>query len=113
MKSLTHSNPQDQKLIYEFEKEMSFDIRIIERKSNSYKSPKTLLTSPAIIVSRISTMFHPKNPFELCDRFILLLQQKQAGKISHLIKEKLFGIVDKILEYKSISSELHKSLLVK
>ena len=54
--NVNHSNPQDQKLIYEFGKEMKFDMRQKGRKSGRYKSLIKLLKSPAIMDSEISTI---------------------------------------------------------
>ena len=57
--SVNHANPQDQKLIYEFGKEMNFDIKQKGRKSNRDKSMIKLLKSPAIMASGIlKTIFY-------------------------------------------------------
>ena len=58
--NVTYSNPQDQKLIYEFGKEMSFDFKRMGRKSNRDKSRIDLLKSPAIMASRIPKLFLPE-----------------------------------------------------
>ena len=52
--NVSKSDPKDQKLIYEFGKEMNFNIRQKERKSNRDKSMIKLLKSPAIKASGIS-----------------------------------------------------------
>ena len=49
--NVTHSNPQGQKLIYEFVKEMNFNINWIGRKSNRDEFLAKLLKSPSIMVS--------------------------------------------------------------
>ena len=75
--NVSHSNPQDRKLIYEFGKEMDFNIRQQGRKSNTDKSMIKLLKSPAIMASGISTIFLSSDSNELCNRLTLLLQQKK------------------------------------
>ena len=52
---IDHSNPQDQKLIYEFAKELNFDIRQKGRKSDGDTSLMKLLKTPANMASVIST----------------------------------------------------------
>ena len=54
--NVSHSNPQDQKLLYEFGNEMKFDIKQKGRKSNRDKSVIKLLKSPAIMASGISNI---------------------------------------------------------
>ena len=51
--NVSHSNPKDQKLIYEFGKEMTFNIKQKGRKSDRDKSLIKLLKSPAIMASGI------------------------------------------------------------
>ena len=62
-----HSNPQDQKIIYEFGKEMRFDKRQKGRKSARDKSRINLPNSLAAMDSEISTINLPEDPNELCD----------------------------------------------
>ena len=80
--NVDHSNHQDRKLIFEFGKEMNFDIKQKGRKSDRDKSVIRLLKSPAIMASGISTIFLSSHPNELCDRLKILLQQKHGGKNS-------------------------------
>ena len=60
-----------------------------------------------------NTIFLTSDLNELCDRIKLLLQEKQAGNNSSIIDEQIVAIVDKLLEYKCISTKQHKPLLVK
>ena len=108
-----HSSPQDKKLIYEFAKEMNYDIKSIGRPSIRHNSIIKILESPAIMASGVTTIFLSENPNELCDRLRLLLQEKHAGKNSDLINKEIVAIVDKLLEYKCISKKQHKQILVK
>ena len=52
-----HSNPQDQKVIYEFGNEMKFDIKQKRQKNNREISFIKLPKSPAMMDSEISTKF--------------------------------------------------------
>ena len=47
--NVDHSNQQDRKLIYEFAKEMNFNINQKGKKSDRDESIKRLLYSPAIM----------------------------------------------------------------
>ena len=96
---IDHSNQQERKLVYEFAKEMNFNIKQKGNKSERDKSIIRLLKSPAIMASGISkTIFLAENPNELCDRLRLLLQEKHAGNNSDLINEEIIAIVDKLLD---------------
>ena len=95
---VSHSNPHDQKLTYEFAKETKFDIKPMGRKSDRDKSLKTVLKAPAITVSEVSKLFLPENAKELCDRIKLLLQEKQAGNNSNISEQETFAIVDEPLD---------------
>ena len=109
-----HSSPQDKKLIYEFAKEMNYDTKSTGRPSTRHTSIIKILESPAIMASGISkTIILSSDPNELCDRLRLLLQEKQAGINSNLIDEEIVVIVDKLLEYNSISKKQHKQILIK
>ena len=108
------SSPQDKKLIYEFAKEMNYDINSTGRPSVRHNSMIRLLEQPAIKASGFSkTIILSSDPNELCDRLRLLLQEKQAGKNSDIINDEIVAIVDKLLEYKCISKKQHKQILIK
>ena len=53
--NVAHSKPQDQKLIYEFGKEMNFNTKQVGRKNPRARS---LIKSPAIMASGISQHFY-------------------------------------------------------
>ena len=112
--NVSHSDPKDQKLNYEFGKEMNFKIKQKGRKSDRDKSMIKLLKSPAIMASGVSnTTFLSSGPDELCDRLKLLLQKKHAGNNSDIINDEVVAIVDKLLEYKCITKKQHKQILIK
>ena len=97
--NVDHSSPQDKKLIYEFAKEMNYDINSTGRPSVRHNSMVRLLDQPAIMASGFSKKrILSSDPNELCDRIKFLLQEKQAGNNSEIINEEIVAIVDKLLE---------------
>ena len=77
----------DKKLMYDFAKEMYFDVRAPGDKSTRDKTLTKLLRSPGLMVSASGvskTIFLPSDPDELCIRLNRLRQEVQAGK--NLIK---------------------------
>ena len=112
--NVDHSNPQDRKIIYQFAKEMNYDIKSTGRPSTRHNSMIRLLDQPAIMASGISkTIILSSDTNELCDRLKLLLQEKHGGNNSNLIDEEIVVIIDKLLEYKCISKKQHKQILIK
>ena len=112
--NVDHSNPQDRKIIYQFAKEMNYDIKSTGRPSTRHNSMIRLLDQPAIMASGISkTIILSSDPNELCDRLKLLLQEKHAGNNSDIINDEIVAIIDKLLEYKCISKKQHKQILIK
>ena len=106
----------DKKLMYDFANEMHFDPKASGNKSIRDRKLKKLLNSPGLIVSASGvskTIFLSSDPYELCDRLKLLLQEKQAGNNSDIIKDEIVVIIDKLLEYKCISKKQHKQILNK
>ena len=111
--NVSHSDPKDQKLIYEFGKEMNFNIKQKRRKSDRDKSMIKLLKSPAIMASGVSNIiFLSSDLDELCDRLRLLLQDKHAGNNSDIFNDEIVAIADKLLKYKCITKKQHKQLLI-
>ena len=104
---------QEKKKMYDFAKEMNFDMRAQGNKSTRDCTVKKLLKSPAIMASGVTTLFLSENPDELCNRLKLLLQEKQAGNNSDIINQEIVAIVDNLLEYKCISKKEHKQILIK
>ena len=112
--NVDHSNPQDKKLIYQFAKEMNYDIKSTGRPSTRHNSMIRLLDQPAIMASGFSkTIILSSDPNELCESLKLLLQEKHAGNNSDIINDEIVAIVDKLLEYKCISKKQHKQILIK
>ena len=107
---------QDNKLMYDFAKEMHFDRKALDNKSTRDRSLIKLLKSPGLKVSASGvskTIFLSSDANELCDRLKLLLQEKHAGNNSDIINDEIVAIIDKLLEYKCISQKQHKQILLK
>ena len=106
---------QDKKLMYDFAKEMNFDTKALGNKSTRHRTLKKLPKSPGLMVSASGvskTIFLSSDPDGICDRIKLLLPEKQAGNNSDIIIQEIVAIVDKLLEYKSISKKQHKKILL-
>ena len=72
--NVNHASLSDKKLMYNFAKEMYFDLKAVGNKSTRNRTLIKLLKSPAITASGVTTIFLPENPDELCNRLKLLLQ---------------------------------------
>ena len=73
----------DKKLMYDFAKELNFDLKAIGKKSTRDRTLIKILKSPGLMISASGvskTIILSSDPNELCDRVKLLLQEKQAGK---------------------------------
>ena len=106
----------DQKLMYDFAKEMHFDPKASGNKSTRDRQLIKFFNSSGLIVSASGvskTIFLSFNPNELCDRLKLLSQEKQAGNNSDIINQEIVVIIDKLLEYKCISKKQHNQFLIK
>ena len=111
-----HASLADKKLMFDFAKEMHFDMKAVGKKPTRDKTLIKLLKSPGLIISASGvskTIFLSSDPNELCERLKLLLQEKHAGNNSDLINEEIVAIVDKLLEYKCITKKQHNQFLFK
>ena len=104
--------------MYDFAKEMHFDLKAVGKKSTRDKTLIKLLKSPGLMVSASGvskTLFLSSDLDELCERLKLLLQEKQAGNNSDIINQEIVAKVDKLLEYKCIciAQKQHKQILIK
>ena len=114
--NVDHASLADKKLMYDFAKEMHFDMKAVGKKSTRDKTLKKLPKSPGLMVTATGvsqTIFLSSDPDELCDRLKLLLQEKNAGNNSDIINDEIVSIVDKLLEYKCITKKQHKRILIK
>ena len=106
----------DKKLMFDFAKEMHFELKAVGKKSTRDRTLIKLLKSPGLMVSASGvskTIFLSSDPDELCERLKLLLQEKQAGNNSDIINQENVATVDKLLEYKCKTKKQHKQILIK
>ena len=114
--NVNHASLQDKKLMYDFAKEMNFDLKALANKSTRDRTLIKLLKAPGLMASApgvSKTIFLSSDPDEICDRLKSLLQEKHGGNNSDLINDEIVAIVDKLLEYKCISKKQHKQILLK
>ena len=114
--NVDHASLAEKKLMFDFAKEMHFDLKAVGKKPTRDKTLIKFLKSPGLIVSASGvskTIFLSSDPDELCNRLKLLLQEKHAGKNSDLFNQEIVAIVDKLLEDKCISKKQHKQILIK
>ena len=102
-----HSNQQDRKIILEFAEEMKFDMKKIGRKSLRDSSIVELLKSRLSWQLEFPHYFYHLILMNYV-RLKLLPQEKRAGNNSNIIKEENVAIIDKLLEYKSLTPSEHK-----
>ena len=102
--------------MYAFAKQMSFDVKAMGNNSTRNRTLIKLLKSPGLVISASgisNTIFLPSDPDEFCDGLNLLLQEKKAGTKSDFLIEEVIAIIDKLLEYESISEKQHNQILIK
>ena len=111
--NVNHASLADKKLMYDFAKEMHFDLKAAGNKSTRDRTLINLLKSPDIMASGVSkTIFLPSDPDELCNRLKLLFQEKHAGNNSDIINDEIIAIIDKLLEYNAYQKN-NKQILIK
>ena len=102
--------------MYDFAKEMRFDLKAQGNKPTRDRTLIKLLKSPGLMISASGvskTIILSSDPDEICNILKLLLQEKHAGNNSDVINEEIIAIVDKLLEYKCLSKKQHKQILIK
>ena len=107
---------QDKKLVYDFAKEMNFDSKGQDRKSTRDRALIKLHKSPGLMIfvsGDPKTVILPTDPDSICHRLKLILREKHARSTSNIINDEIVVIVDKLLEYKSMSKKQHKQNLIK
>ena len=105
----------DKKSMYNFAKEMNFDVRVVGNRFTRDRTRIKFLRSPGLKLSAPGLsikIFLPSNFGELCDRIKLILQEKLAANNSDLINREIFAIPNKLLECKCISKKQHIIILI-
>ena len=91
----------DKKLMYDFAKEINFDLKAVGKKSTRDRTLIIFFKSPGLMFSASGvskTIFSSSDRDELCNTLKLLLQEKHAGNNSDIINEEIVARVDKLLE---------------
>ena len=99
--------------MFDLAKQLCFDEKALGNKCIREESIQSLLKSPAIMPSVISTVILPETPNEVCDRIKLLIQENQVGNNANIIDEGIFTRTDKLIEYKCVYTKHHKFLIIK
>ena len=108
---------QNVKLIYNFLKDMNYDLNDGDKKSSRYTIIKYLfqpqfgseldrysdLHTPSRGKSPIY-LFLPSDPNELVDQLKLIALEKVGGNDNPMLSEQIIAIVDKLLEYECITT---------
>ena len=100
--------------MYDFAKEMYFDVKAMGYNSTRDRTLKKVLKSQGLSFSASSisnTLFLPTDPDVNCGRLKLLLQAKQGGNNSNITNDELVAKVIKLLEYKCIFRKRHELFL--
>ena len=105
---LIKTESTDAKQIFNFLDEMRFNTRATGKSNRDRNLIKTYHNKRSKLASVLKTVSLAENLDELCGRFKLLLQEKRTGNNSNIINEEIVVIIDKLLEYKSITPSVHK-----
>ena len=95
---------------------MHFNKTVSGKKMTRDRTLTKLVKSRGLMLSASgisNTKFLSSNPDELCNRLKLLIQGKQAGNNLVIIIEEMAAIIDKLLEYKSMTPTQHKKIIKK
>ena len=84
---------------------MFFDEKALSNRNTRNKYLIRLHKSPGIMASGVSIKLLPENSNELCDRWKLILQEKQVENNSDRIDKEITAIAYKILKHKRISTK--------
>ena len=102
--------------MYDFAKEINFDVKGQCRKSTQDSTLMKLLKSQGLKVSASGvsdTMFLPSDSDKLRNRLKLIMQEFQAGNNFDKINDEIIVLLDKLLEYKCMSKKQHKLFIFK
>ena len=86
-------------------------MKLVEEKSTrDRKNIKIFCNEKALLA--FDYVFLPANPFELCYRLRLIIQEKLGGNVSNKKDDQTLGIFDILLEYERIASAHHNNFLL-
>ena len=111
---------QNENLIYNFLKDMNYDLNYGDKKSNRYNFIKSVL-QPQIgsglnftgqrPANPVVCVFLPSDPDELVDQLKLLYFEKVRGNDNLMLGEQIIAIADKLLQYQCITTNQHQNLI--
>lgn len=103
----------DAKQIINFLDEMHFNTKTTGKSTRDKTLINNYYNKRAILASGLQkVIFLSENPNELCDRLHLIIQEKQGGNDTNRFDNEIVAIIDKLLEYKSITAKQHKQILI-
>ena len=109
---LIKTDSLDAKQIIKILDEMHFDLHANGKTSRDKNLAKNYYNKRALLASSDQeVIFLSDNPNEICDRLHLIIQEKQARNDTTRFDNELVAKIDKILEYKSITSTQHKKFI--
>ena len=109
---------QNENLIYNFSKDMKYDLNYGDKKSNRYFLIKVLIIkySKAGFANQeiyqqsgsgLNFIFLPSDPDELVDQLKLLYFETVGGNDNPMLSEQIIAIADKLLQYQCITTNQH------
>ena len=100
---------QNENLIYNFLKDMKFDLNYGDKKSSRYIIIKYLFQPQ--LGSGIKFVFLPCDPDELEDQLKLIVLEKVGGNDNPMLSEQIIAIADQLLEYECITTNQHQNIV--
>ena len=100
---------KNENLIYNFLKDMKYDLNYGDKKSSRYNIMKYLFQPQ--LGSGIKFVFLPSDPDELVDQLKLLYFEKVGGNNNPMLSEQIIAIADKLLHYQCITTNQHQNLI--
>ena len=107
---------QNEKLIYNFLKDMKYDLNYGDKKSKRYYFIKDLINQytyrdqQSQLGSGLNFIFLPSDPDELVDQLKLLYFEKVGGNDNPMLSEQIIAIADKLLQYHCITTNQHQNM---
>ena len=101
---------QNENLIYNFLKDMKYDLNYGDKKVWSRYNIIKFLFQPQL-GSGIKFGFLPSDPDELVDQLKLLYFEKVGGNDNPMLSEQIIAIADKLLQYQCITTNQHQNLI--
>ena len=100
---------QNENLIYNFLKDMKYDLNYGDKKSSRYNIIKYLFQPQ--LGSGIKFVFLPSDPDELVDQLKLIVLEKVGGNDNPMLSEQIIAIADQLLENECITTSQHQNIV--